>query len=281
MAANELGQEVPAEVAAIAAARGCNGGVKYVYKDGDYGRGWPRPSLPNGTNTKRFRGPNCDLWKVPLAQGWVAFERPQPPPTFHYDPDSDPWVAQAIPVIECCINTLVEEFFRCPFLHRVEHSIHAHLIGMIKSDGQISGEFPIGENGEVTQLVHKEWPETSVREGKRGRGNFDIAILSPNLLEQCTRIPYFAEGWLPAPIVIEMGLNYSLEHYEQDRSKLINSRVHRGYLVHLLRGFPEDVREAESIQMVAPEGRVKTAFARTRGRLNRIKLLDEAVIRQG
>jgi hypothetical protein len=143
-----------------------------------------------------------------------------------------------------------------------------------------SGELAIGETGEVTQLIHKEWPETSVREGKGGRGNFDIAILSPRLLELCTRIPYFAEGWLPAPFVIEMGLNSTLEHYEQDRGKLINSKVYRGYLVHLLRAYPEDVRETTSILQEITEARVKTAFARIRGERTSYKFLNEHEIHQ-
>jgi hypothetical protein len=281
MPLNEWDQDVPEVVARKARELGCRGGVKYVYRDGDYSAGrWPATSINCGAKAARFQGPNCDLWKVPLGDGWVAFECPQPPPKIDYDPASDPWVTAAAPLVEECIDELVQEFFAHPYLHRVEHSIHAHLIDLIRRRPHFLGLFPIGETREETQLIHKEWPETSTREGKPGRGNFDIAILSPRLLKRCTRIPSFAEGWLPAPIVIEMGLNYSLRHYEQDRSKLINSKVYRGYLIHLLRGYPEDTRETDSIQRVDPEGRVKTAFARTRGRLGRIKLLNETEIKQ-
>lgn len=95
---------------------------------------------------------------------------------------------------------------------------------------------PIGGTGIVSQLVHKEWPETVGREKNR-RGNFDLAVLSPKLLEMCPSVRSCREGRLEAPIVIEIGLDYDAEHLANDAKKLINSKPRHGYLIHLVREF--------------------------------------------
>lgn len=276
MVLNELDQEVPPEVIALARSLGCKRGALYVYRDGDYG-GHPAASIGPGERAARFHSKNYELWKVPLCLGWVAFQQPGPPSGFQYDPSQDEWVTKAIPKVEFYINKIVGEFLESPYIHRVEHSMHVNLISalMLDPDGHFSGRHQIGNTGEVTQLIHKEWPETKVREEKAGRGNFDIAILSPMVLQHCHQLPHFAQGWLPAPIVIEMGLNYSLEHYEQDRSKLINSKVYRGYLVHLLREYPDDVREQASVECDEHHPQIQTAFGRIRARQRQIKLLSD------
>ncbi|MEI8373457.1 MAG: hypothetical protein WCJ35_11575 [Planctomycetota bacterium] len=278
MAFNELNQEVPPEVVEKARELGCKGEVSFVYRDGEYGPGKPAASIGPSKKASRFRSPNYELWKVPLVLGWIAFEQPGLPPAFQYDPSTDNWVAEAIPLVEASINDIVRDFLRHPYLHRVEHSMHAHLINSLSVQPHFSGQHRIGSTGEVTQLIHKEWPETTVREEKDGRGNFDIAILSPALLAQCNRLRHFADGWLPVPIVIEMGLNYSLEHYEQDRSKLVNSSVHRGYLIHLLREYPDDIREKASIEFRENDPQIQTAYGRVRGVHQQIKLLSDPEI---
>jgi hypothetical protein len=277
MESNELGHEVPAEIVGKAQELGCKGNTKYVYRDGEYG-GNPAASIGPGIRAARFRSTNYELWKIQLGAGWVAFEQPGPAPDLHYDPGTDAWVAAAIPLVEASINEVVREFLLHPYLHRVEHSMHAHLINALLSHGHLAGQHPIGSTGEVTQVIHKEWPETAAREQKDGRGNFDIAILSPRVLERCNRLRHFADGWLPAPLVIEMGLNYSLGHYEQDRNKLINSNVHRGYLIHLLREYPNDIRIKASIESGQNEPQIQTAFGCVRGSDKLIKLLSHPEI---
>lgn len=275
---NELGDEVPPAVVRKAQDLGCKQGALYVYRNGKYGPGKPKASIGPGRRAPRFRSPTYDLWKIELDAEWVAFEQPGPPPELQYDPAADNWVATAIPLVEASIDKVVREFLEHPYLHRVEHSIHAHLINSLLSQPHFSGHCPIGSTGRLTQLIHKEWPETMGREGKNRRGNFDIAILSPKVLECCNRLCHFADGRLPAPIVIEMGLNYSLEHFEQDRSKLVNSRVYRGYLIHLLREYPEDIREKTSI--CESFSQIQTAYGRVREKDKQIKLLTASEITQ-
>ena len=111
----------------------------------------------------------------------------------------------------------------------------------------------------MTQLVHKEWPETRRCEGK-DRGNFDLAVLSRKLLETCSNIDTFRRGRVPAPIVIEIGLDYKAEHLAGDVLKLVNSGPKHGYLIHFVRERP---REPEVEQIIlAGESRlgIKTAY---------------------
>jgi hypothetical protein len=62
----------------------------------------------------------------------------------------------------------------------------------------------IGSTPHSTQLIHKEWPETVPREGKNGRGNFDLAILSPNQLAGAQRWQ-FDGGHIEAAFVTTIG----------------------------------------------------------------------------
>jgi len=73
MAKNECHYEVPPDVAAAAARVGCKGGVKYVYQDGQYGGNRPAASIACNRAT-RFRSNSFTYFKVPIAQGWVAFK---------------------------------------------------------------------------------------------------------------------------------------------------------------------------------------------------------------
>jgi hypothetical protein len=112
--------------------------------------------------------------------------------------------------------------------------------------------------GYSTQPVHKEWPETTAREGKDGRrGNFDLAILSAKQLESAT-VNDFRSGRIAAPIVIEMGLDYDFAHLQQDHDKLLNSAVRAGYLVDFVRNRPPDERTEQLI--LNPSKPLKTAY---------------------
>lgn len=75
MAQNECDDEVPAEVAELACQRECSGGVRYVYRDGRYCKGRPVASI-GGARGARFRSDDFRYYKVPLADGWVAFRSP-------------------------------------------------------------------------------------------------------------------------------------------------------------------------------------------------------------
>ena len=44
-----------------------------------------------------------------------------------YCPDDDPWLPEARVLVEQAIDRLIQEFVETPYLHRVEHALHARL----------------------------------------------------------------------------------------------------------------------------------------------------------
>ncbi len=152
----------------------------------------------------------------------------------------EPWLAAATRVVEVAIDSLVWEFVEHPYLHRVEHSLHARLFGLLAANPLFHHLLMIGNTGQYTQPVHKEWPETINRDGKNGRGNFDLAILNPEHVARAT-LEQFRQGRIAASIVIEVGLDYGLNHLSGDHEKLLNSRVESGFLIHFSRDKPRDV----------------------------------------
>src|SRR3984957_6712471 len=95
-------------------------------------------------------------------------------------PINDAWVSDAVPLVGDAISSLVDTFVRAPYLHRVEHSFHAEVIPELRKHEQLRACVGIGASG-LTQLIHKEWPETVVRGGRgktvERRGLFDIVVL--------------------------------------------------------------------------------------------------------
>ena len=91
-----------------------------------------------------------------------------------------------------------------------------------------------GDHRYHTALLHKEWPETNPRPEKDGRrGNFDLVILDPADIEKCS-IKDFSTGRISPKFVVEMSLNYKLDHLRDDDLKLKNSdHGKNGYIVHL------------------------------------------------
>ena len=152
-------------------------------------------------------------------------EEPEPEPT-SLDRGDEIWVEQAMRITEICIDDLVREFLELPYLHRVEHSIHTRLHAILSTQPHFARHFPLGEEGMVTQAIHKEWPESIARQEGR-RGNFDLAILPPHLLKRSS-LEDFANGRVVPPIVIEMGMNYGDDHLAKDGEKLANSKVKHG-----------------------------------------------------
>lgn len=192
-------------------------------------------------------------------------------------PVSDEWVARAREVVESAIDALVVEFMTEPFLHRVEHSVHAQLYAALRRAPELASTHPIGATGRVTQLVHKEWPETVVdrASGSNKRGNFDLAVLAPSQLEHAT-LDQIRYGRIAAPIVIEMGLNYTLAHLRQDFEKLQASRVPAGYLVHLTRDAAYDPDVEAFIVAAGDDSPIKIAYGHQDGTNPRHKLLNQA-----
>ena len=174
-------------------------------------------------------------------------------------PADDPWVASAKDLVEQSIDQLVEQFIEFPYLHRVEHSIHAQLFWIMMAHAELAQRVPIGNDLGITQLVHKEWPETKPRPGDR-RGNFDISVLSPKLVRECPSMAAFRTGRLNAPIVIEMGLDCDAEHLAADADKLMNSQPKHGYLIHLVRESPRDPLAEDVILGIESTYGIKTAY---------------------
>jgi hypothetical protein len=154
-------------------------------------------------------------------------------------------------ILETAIDSLVDNFSREPYIHRCEHSIHCELYTMLAVHRVLQGIYPLqGVERRNTTLIHKEWPETAARPGKQGRrGNFDLAILDPKDIPNHT-IEDFTAGRIRPVFVVEMGLNYGLDHLQNDDVKLRNSDCQHGYLVHLWqphRGIlPRDVGSLQS-----------------------------------
>lgn len=171
-------------------------------------------------------------------------------------PGNRQWASRVIPEVEKAINTLVDEFCRFPYLHRVEHSIHCELYRHLIQSKILNQLIQLSEFN--TGTVHKEWPETRPRPDKGNRrGNFDIAIIAPPATNTLSvSIDDFLDGRIEPAVVIELGLDYGLAHLKDDAEKLKNSDVENGYLVHLARqkGGPQYEVDEYVLELMENEG---------------------------
>jgi len=127
-------------------------------------------------------------------------------------------------ILETSINSLEDNFIREPYIHRCEHSLHCELYTMLTSHRALQGLYPIGNSAYKASLVHKEGPEPFLREGKNRRGNVDLAILNiDDLATAVDGLNSFTEGRIMPDFIVEIGLNYPIEHLENDEGKLDNS----------------------------------------------------------
>jgi len=208
----------------------------------------------------------------PIAE--VAAAPPTIPPTIPPPPESlaadDWWIRRAKTIVDQAIDQLVLEFLRAPYLHRVEHSLHARLWAILAAQPHFDRELPLGDSPAITQPIHKEWPEAIPEEGSR-RGSFDLAVLSPALLKTCS-IEDFQNGKLTPPIAIEMGLDYGAVHLGKDIEKLLHSRIGHAYVVHFTRKA-DDNRAEDLIRNPGGGGSVRIAFASVFGGRQRYKLI--------
>ena len=134
-------------------------------------------------------------------------------------------------ILEAAIDSLIDNFISEPYIHRCEHSIHCELYTMLSVHRVLQGLHCLGGENRRASIIHKEWPET-IHRPKHRRGNFDLAILDPEIMSNYS-ISDFSEGRIPPAFVVEIGLNYKLDHLVDDAAKLKNSRCKQGYLVHL------------------------------------------------
>jgi hypothetical protein len=184
------------------------------------------------------------------------------------------WARTAIQLLEQTIDELVLDFMIHPYMHRVEHSLHAEFFHSLVSHRALSRT--LQGNGFRTQPVHKEWPEWATRPDKDNRrGNFDISVLSPETLKDAG-ISDFRHGHIEPMAAVELGLDYKLDHLTSDQSKLQNSKIRHPYLIHLVR---EDVSDNfEAVESFVLEHTDITAYARIYHGLKRWKLLGDRMI---
>jgi hypothetical protein len=229
-------------------------------------------------NVGQLRG-----WLEALGSS-VRREDPQAPgrtlPSLIAAPPADnPCLRESITAVETEIDRLVEDFLERPFMHRVEHSVHAQLFSMLGKHDRFRADYAIGDTSQRTQLLHKEWPETAIGENATKRGNFDLVVLEPSQLQAAT-LDHIRTGSIAAGVVIEMGLNYGLRHLDQDRLKLENSKVIAGYLVHLSRDGRQDGDLEAYVEQHALDPNIKVAYAHSGEDGSRaVKLLNESAIR--
>jgi hypothetical protein len=187
------------------------------------------------------------------------------------------WNALALRLLEQSIDQLVLDFVQNPYLHRVEHSIHAELFSLLSQHRIFSAIY--AGRGFSTQTVHKEWPEFRPRPEKRNRrGNFDICLLSPSCIERASR-PEFQGGHIEPFAAVELGLDYSFKHLTDDCRKLVNSEIENAYAIHLVR---EDVTDDfDGVErFLAEASPVKTAYARVTGPVAIYKLTSMTSVRE-
>ena len=120
------------------------------------------------------------------------------------------WLEQVVVLVEHAIDQLVLEFVELPSLHRVEHSLHCELYSLLTANRTLGRPYPLAD-GTLTQLVHKEWPETVVRPRKLVAGNSTWSC--------STRWHWLRPGspssrLVKPSIAIEIGLNYEQQHLQ-------------------------------------------------------------------
>ena len=71
----------------------------------------------------------------------------------------DPWVSEASLAVERVLTDVVADFLDRPFLHRVEHSLHADLWARLKQEPELAGEHPLRDG--------KTAPNSFTRSGRR------------------------------------------------------------------------------------------------------------------
>lgn len=110
------------------------------------------------------------------------------------------------------------------------------------------------------------------------RGNVDLAVLSPGLLKTCTCLQGFREGLLPAPIVIEMGLDYGTKHLAEDARELLDTKPPCAYLVHLVRERPRDLTIENTLIDLERQQSIETAYVCAIGVKRAFKRLGQPTI---
>ncbi|HEO65745.1 MAG TPA: hypothetical protein ENI73_07730 [Spirochaetes bacterium] len=198
----------------------------------------------------------------------------------HYTEKPSEWEEKAKEIVEKSIDQFILDFIDFPYLHRVEHSIHCELYNILSNGRLLGNQYPLGDHS-ISQAVHKEWPEYKPRPEKGNRrGNFDLSILSPEQLKRST-IKDFRYGRIKPFIAMELGLDYKLDHLDQDLYKLKNSEIQYGYLIHLIREqyVSDHFNDMERFILEEIHDPVKVAYARISDSMIYYKLVQDKDIK--
>jgi hypothetical protein len=190
-----------------------------------------------------------------------------------YNPECDVDIEKIKNAVENSIDNLIKQFIKFPYRHRVESSIHTELFHIMKDETDLSNDITLADNTK-TQLVHNEWPSIGIV-----KGNYDFAVLTPEiLLKDCPNNDIFSRGKINVPIVIELGLNPpDSYHLTNDKKKIIDNKIHAGYLIHLLRDKSENTAD-ESIIIDTSNLSIKTAYALVNNKKIRYKYVNDTRI---
>lgn len=200
---------------------------------------------------------------VPAFVGWLksdlggSVERvpPDEDPLLNGDwtaaDDPDPEFSRSVlPLVTDAVDRLVRDHLASPAANRREHNVHSHLHASLQRDERLARKWPLAGGGEA-YLVQQEWPERPYAERlgsfalttlwpfigrrvgpglKKGRGLYDLAVLSPACLGRHAEAE-FIDGRFPPVVAVEFGLIENYDHLRADAAKLVNNKVAHAFLI--------------------------------------------------
>ncbi|QLY40653.1 hypothetical protein HF295_07260 [Hujiaoplasma nucleasis] len=138
---------------------------------------------------------------------------------------------KVIEIVEKEIRNFINDFKEIPFKHRVEHSLHCELFNRLVRHDELSQYYNLTD-GSTTQVIHKEWPASKLKESDTRRGNIDLVVLTQDSIEN-SNLKDFRLGNIDPFIAIELGLNYNIDHMKNDIEKLKTANSEKSYIIHL------------------------------------------------
>ena len=134
--------------------------------------------------------------------------------------------------VEKCIEYIIDEFVKNPYLHRVEHSLHCEIYKILENK-LIENNIITNRLGFKVCLIQKEWPHPENIDNSRRRGNYDLVILGYDSLINSTLNNYLIGKNIEINTAIEVGLNYSIKHLEKDCETLSKTNAKNKIIIHL------------------------------------------------
>lgn len=176
---------------------------------------------------------NGTLERVPPVEDVLLTENRK-----SHDKELPEFSRSVIPFVESGISRLVQSFLQHPYQHRCEHNLHSELYKLFFECEALQQLHQLA-SGDAVQLIHREWPEIDWKDrlgpfdlnriwppsgksnapvDKVGRGLFDLAILSPESLEECTEVDHYL---IPQMVIV-------FQKSKFDGKKRLKSPFHLG-----------------------------------------------------